>query len=631
MAVGKPTANNMVLGREKTARPRRATPSISGDARARGTRPKGNPPQQLDPLALHDFNARLSAAWHWLQNEDQYRTAGWAAEYETIWLLLREADKRRKEGDLTIDSGLVEKLRDSQSLHGLHQRFELWKNGSTRFSTARPLKLNRPRRLTPYDRQIPVLCEKEGKPPSTYTSLIPRPREVTNPPFVNLPTYKGEADWKSYFGRVEARPMLRSYMVFYDHANLWGQHDPPLTEWGKAYSTMKNSDNPQGVNLAQFENMIFEQCVGQKWADFAQLYQELSNEKTTTALVSFAIHRGIRRAAIQKVLNSITNDENKNINTPWRRVIFPEPIKDIRQNHFHPWALARREFDKDEFGHIARVRQNRHTEGEPSPWIYWFDEWRRQESYLSAWTRQSYYKRYWTDFKKIALPINSRGPYTFNNKCVYDEYWLKLGRNLMTLQANLEKLVMMSHDRWILEWVVDDIKHGECGDPIGKEVVPRPNVDLVGDEPDKYQLIDDVDVAWLKLLCQPATTKALAEVSQSKPMDALTVILDHRLQALFNDPLHNPFWVTDTSAQENEPSFRPWEMSLEHLLPMINLGSRDFGTIDWTSQGIDARTEYQKAPQFKLTGVPIPNSLYQFSLKEAKLHCTKLAEMGRIA
>ncbi|KAK9420417.1 hypothetical protein SUNI508_06413 [Seiridium unicorne] len=608
--------------RKKTTGSRGTGSNPGGNVNARRVRAKRDAARRLAATDTKGMIDLLLKAWNFLQTEDSYRNGAWERRFGHIREIAQEADKRRKQGDPAFGGDLASKLAHIQAMDELHRRYDAWTMGPTRFTTADPVKQRRPQRLAPYHRLLPDLCEDEEKLPSTYTSLVPRPKEVTDPAFVNFPKFKDETDWKAFFKRADVMPLIRSYIIFYQHADLWGQQDLPETQWHMQFPLLKNPDNPEGLNFAQFENVAFEGCVVREWNEFGHIQHDLAKSGLATGMLGFATQRGIRRAAIQKILNLITNNENRDTNTPWRRVTFPIAPKKFQYTHFHPWATPR-QWPGNSFAKPI----DRHKRFEPSPWIYWYNEWHQQAEYLSAWTRQTYNKRYWHDFKRIALPVNFRGPYTFKDKCIYDDYWLKMGEYLVTLQANLEKLAV-TRTRWLLDRVVEDIKHGEDGDPIPNDVVPRPDVDLAIGRPDSFQLIDEVDMSWLKFLCQPPTTKALTGLSLSKPEDTLTIILDHRLQTLFNDPLHNPFWLTDVAAGDPKLSYRPREIHLEHLLPILNLGGRDHVQRDWSGGAI---TWYQKAAKLEPTGAAIPNSLYQFSLKELKLHCTKLAEMGRIA
>lgn len=600
-----------------------------GGANDRQVRPRDKISQALTSYSTPNIVRKVEQAWNRLQIEDPYRDGQWSQESEWVWQLLQEAETRRKTGDPAFDSKVTKTLKDSQLMDKVHRRYEQWNNGPTRFTTAEPLKHKHTQRLSPYKRLLPIPCDIEGKLPSTYTSLVPRPKEITESPFVRFSTVEGGLDRKSFFGDLEALPYFRFYTIFYDHANEWGKQDLHSTLWTKLFPSWKIPGNPDGMNIAQFENLTYEMLVGKGWDELRPLQLLVNGKDISTDVLGLAIQRGIRRAAMQKVLNLVTNSENRAINTPWRRVTFPEPTKKFHYSHFHPWALARKELHAKGLNDSnSMVQVDRHLDGEPSPWIYWFNEWRQQANYLSAWTRQSYNKRYWNDFKKIALPVNYRGPYSITNQCIYDDYWLKMGQDLVTLQANLEKLAV-THKRWLLERVVQDIKRGEDGHEIANDVIPRPDIDLVIDQPTKFQLVDEMDVAWLKFLCQPPSVKALSDLTLSKPGDTLTIIFDHRLQTLLNDTLHSPFWMTDTEPGDPKPRFRPREMLLEDLLPMINRGGRIFKTREW-KQSNNAITEYQTASKLEATGASIPNSLYQFSLKEAKVHCTRLAEMGRI-
>jgi hypothetical protein len=611
---------NMAPRRKKTNHPSGTTSRLRKHSGTGKVRSIGAAPRIFRQTPLQNLVKRSVEAFKFLQTEDPYRNGPWEARLGHIRELRHEIEERRKTGDASFDSYMIAKVRDSKTMDEVHQLYEEWNNGKTHYTTAGPLKLRFLKRLVPYDRVLPVSCNDQAKLPSTYTSLIPRPERATGLPFANFLSLQDGAEQDALFSRPETNYILRSYVSFYQHAEYWGRHNlPPKDKWSKSF---KEANDLEGSNLAQFENSAFEACMGKTWADFGRLDQEIGRQPFGSGPLGFALRRGIRRAALQKAFSLITSSENREANTPWRRVAFPAPAKKFQHSHFRPWTLPRRERqDKD-----GRWQIDRHVEHEPSPWVYWYNQWRQQANYLSAWTRRSYGKRYWTDFKKIALPVNYLGPYISDSHCVYDDYWLKMGQSLVTLQATLEKLAV-THSRWLLERVVEDIRRGVDGEEPPDGVIPRGDIDLVYGQPNRFQLVDEMDVAWLKFLCQPPTTKALAGLSDSKPEDSLTILLDHRLQTLFNDPMHNPFWLTDVIPGETKARYRPRELPLELLLPMINMGSLNLARRDWDTGAV---TWYHTPAKFHHTGAPIPNSMYQFSLKEAKLHCTRLAEMGRI-
>ncbi|KAI1854436.1 hypothetical protein JX265_012470 [Neoarthrinium moseri] len=608
---------------------RKRTESVQGifsidpnsDPGLRRTRPKGDHPQFEGNEGPTE---RLRKIHIFLRDNDVDRNAGWRSSFEAVKLYLKYADQLRREGHRDFNPYLVSILADCDHMVKVHERFESWNYGQSRWSTYPPPQVFKSKRLVPYEQQLPTppnQAQKERRP-SLYTSLVPRPHAVRHSPFMELHYTDPNPDWDAYFQHPGTLKILRWYTSLYNHSNMYWQARPQRRiQWEVVQPMLKDASNPQAINYAELENLTYEHYMKGQTRISKPPTPNISH--SAAEFEDNAKTRGYRRAAIQKVLNLLTSSENRGINTPWRRVNFPHPWEKSKVTHFHPRALSR------EINTLSPcVKFDRCLQEEPSRWIFWYNQWLEQINYLSGWTRQSYNKRCWNDFKQIAWPINFRGPYNFDNKCIYDGYWLKMGKILVTLQKNLEKATV-TNKRWMVERIVKDIKLGQEGKPLPDGVVARPGADHPHCRSTSYHLIDEVDVAWLEFLCLPPSTKALAGLSLAKPEDTLTILLDHRIQTLLNDKLHNPFWIEDHVDGNPRPQWRPREIAMKDLLPIINRVGREFRTHTWDSSG-KTTTEFQVAAAYNTKLNDPPNALYQFSVKEARDHCKKLAKMGRI-
>jgi autonomous glycyl radical cofactor GrcA len=571
--------------------------------------------KEVDPAKVV---ARLQKSYDWLCQNDKDRTPGFEELLSKIVTFLDEAEDLQADGVVEFTDEVVEKLQACQGMCQMHQSYNNWCYGLSKWSTHQPVKQYHKTRLVPYDRHLSV---PGGKTPSLYTSFVPRPDEVAYPPFVRL-TPNRDHDWDLYFRQPQGLFLQRYFTTFYYHAKLFWEKKPgEVIDW-ETVPLFKSPGNPRAINYAEIENTTYEDYMSSTWQDLA--HRPPKNESASAAeFEEFAVLRGYRRAALECVLNEYEGWENNFISTPWRRVVHPQPVKRSGFNHFQPLCLPQM-YNKAHFG-----EKNRSVEQEPSPWVYWYNQWFQQIKFLSGWSRKTYNRCNWDNYKQIALPMNYMGPYSFSDKCVYDEHWLKMGRHLMTLQKNLEK-ICITRRRWLIQKIVEDIRQGEMGGPLPDEVMARSAIDALPNTDGQFRLVDEVDVAWLKFLCHPSATKGLAGLSHGKPEDTLTILLDHRIQLLTNDPLHNPFWVKDSSAKEEGRSvWRAEQIALEDLVPMLNLGGRDFFEVHWNN---GVKTEMQRAARLSkgIRGVEPPNTLYQFTVKEAVKHCTKLAKMGRI-
>lgn len=584
------------------------------DTDARRVRPKGVSPAEIIE--------RLEKSFKWLCDADKDRTVAYETYLERIGDFLDTAEVARREHPDAFDEQACQVLRACKAMCAMHERYNDWCYGLTKWSTHAPVKMTAEKRLVPYNRMLPLPDTEEGRRPSTYTSMVPRPDELTYPPFVRITPNRDRRYWAAYFTQPQGIYLQRYFTEFYSHARLWWALQPTQSmNWTKIPAFV-NPRNPEGINYAELENMAYEDYIKR---DLEELAVRPASNKTAQAaeFEDFAVQRGWRRAALQRVLFHLSGRENSEVNSPWRRVIHPKPVEKPKINHIKPLTLPRI--------YDAGVTRNndRCAKAEPSPWIYWYNQWLQQIKYLSGWSRSDYNRRHWEDFKQVALPMNYLGPFLVSDRCVYDDRWLKMGRYLVALQKNLEKM-SVTRRRWLIERVVEDIKQGESGGSVPDDVMGRDRVDIVEGTADQFVLVDETDVAWLKFLCDPSATRGLVGLSHGKPEDTLTILLDHRIQLLINDPLHNPFWVKDSRVEkEDQSSWRAEQIALEDLVPMLNLGGRDFFEVDWSN---GTKTEVQRAARLNknLKGVEPPNTLYQFSLKEAVKHCTKLAKMGRI-
>ncbi|KAI0126648.1 hypothetical protein BJ170DRAFT_724156 [Xylariales sp. AK1849] len=561
---------------------------------------------------------RLPQILAFLRDQDRDRRSGFKPALVGIKKYLEYAKKLRREGLMDFDLEPI--LQECDNLVEVHETFETWAYGNTRWSTHDPPSTIYPKRLPIYDRQLPAPPMKtpEEKQPSVSTSLIPRKHAVRHTPFVDFDNLDSNPDWDFYFATEAGFSFLRQFTALYAHENkFWSLKAGGATKvhW-EDIPLWKNPRNPKAINYHALENATFDHYMraglkGMVAAPGLQKPLDTAEFEIETKL------RGWRRAAIQTCLNMLFNSENRDINTPWRRVILPEPVRKTTEVYYHPRALPRESTNAGSATTQDR-RGDRCLREEPSPWIFWYNQYLEQLNFLSAWARQSYNKRQWGNFMQIALPPNYQGPYTFSNKCIYDDYWLKMGRSLLVLKENLRR-TSETQPRRLIERVLSDISDGETGKPVPYEVFARVGVDTVPGKRDAFQLVDEIDVTWLKFLCQPTATRSLVGLSHQKPEDTLTILFDHRIQTLLSD-INNPFWVRDKDPETQTLKWRSQQINLTDLVPMMNLGGRkDYLALGGARVAAELRG-VQREPA---------NKLHQFTLNEARDYCSVLARMNR--
>ncbi|CAJ2500175.1 Uu.00g030280.m01.CDS01 [Anthostomella pinea] len=379
---------------------------------------------------------------------------------------------------------------------------------------------------------------------------------------------------------------------------------------------------------------------------------------------NFYPKRGWQRAALQQCLNMFTNHENRVINTMWRRPIFPynEPIPLPKEIVYHPRVL-----------HIDKVPM---SERDPFPWVHWSNQYQLMTDYLATWQRRRYNKMNWEIFEASALPMNFRGPQNYRGIAVYDDYWLKIGEYLEQLLALLVRTWGVA-PRPLLRAILRDIDAGRT-DPVPailddnnypnedeetpqyrreknrlrrRDIMRRPGIDFTtgtgpGAGPDeyyeahehenRYKLVDERDIGWLRYLCQPSRT---LKASETCSWDNLQIIFDAKLQLYFADvynsggPDHLVNVWTDNDPGELVDDIRT---TLDWIGPDVQEQiqiQREAFPIPTVVEalayingcGEDEVKDYSNNDPYLLH----PNKSYQFSLAEAETFLIEMQKAGR--
>lgn len=590
------------------------------------------------PRARPGPTVRLPQILAYLQDQDVDRAAGFKSRLKIIEEYLSDCDRLRREGHVDFDAKLTGILYEAQTLTKVHRDYERITKGLTRPYNIIPRKLKFPTRQAFYFRKPPMPCPNPDQKPSVYTSLIPRREAIWHPAFVTLRQLPDRPDWDNYYASADGRDMIRWYRIFRAHENqLW--NTPPGTKgnWA-AIPNFRTTRNPNALNYAEIEEETYQRCM------LLDDVQTVNPPPITPLNIPSeggdgekAITRGWKRAMIQRCLNLVDNSENRQVNSPWRRVIFPPRYEKFKEVHYQPKALARELRNINTM--VLDKRKDRCAQSEPSPWIFWYNQYLQQMNYLAAWSRQAFVGEHWKDLDHIAVPVNYTGPHVFVDKCIYHDYWLDMGKSLVLLwnlinrEAELEAQraspkTPPERIRRLIHLVAADIWTGVQGGRPDIGVVPRPNIDTVQDDADTFQLVDEIDMAWLRFLVQPSSNRALAGLSSQQPEDTLMILFDHRIQTMFNDLVNNPFKVTTTVNDAAGKPIQRWGRQYipvnPDLLNMINRGGR----VRYRSE--EKGFDYWEAAEIHDAHLEPPNELYQFTADEAERYCEALARMGRI-
>ncbi|KAK8061423.1 hypothetical protein PG994_007789 [Apiospora phragmitis] len=526
---------------------------------------------------------------NYLQDGDIDHTANWSSKLEDIIAYLEYADELRRNGHKDFDEQLQGDLFDCQVVIGVHRAYEKRNRGKTPYSNTKLPTAQPQSRLAWYDRLLPITKKTRA---NARISLIPREGARNSSPFHLIGKNCDPHLYNLYFQTSGGQRLVQNLtMLHRDESMLWQQG-----------STTKPAGKPTEPNLAELENHVYEECVTSRHDLVkSQHWSYRSSVKNEDVPVEDAVkQRGWRRAALQQLLQLFDNQENRAVNTPWRRVALPAPIKERKELPFHTAARLRNRVEVDDG--VTGV-----------------------SNVLSSFTRRNYMLASWNNRMSVAVPPNFQGPFTFSGRCVYDDNWLKVGRDCVLLSKNLKRAAgMYQPDCRFLPTLIEDIERGLCGGTPATSLRPRPQVDFDPTKENTFLLLDEFDMAWLKFLMVPGSAPGLIKYSNKEPQDNLLILFDHRIQTLFNDTHQNMFWAKTESSEDYKgfPSYTSQKVPLTELLAIINRGGRKLGKekghLIWTASDLN---DHDTNP---------PNTLYQFTLEEARFACIKLARQGRL-
>ncbi|KAK8043694.1 hypothetical protein PG993_006124 [Apiospora rasikravindrae] len=571
-------------------------------ARSQGARSAKAKVDEISP------KIRIPMILHYLQDNDIDHTASWSSELEEIIAYLEYADELRRNGHKDFDENLQGDLFDCQVMISVHRNYEKRNRGKTPYSETKLPLAKHQSRLSWYDRLLPVSKKTAA---TKRISLIPREGARNSSPFHLIGGKNCDSQlYEMYFKTSGGQRLVQNLTILHrDESLLWQQ--APTTK----------------PNLAELENSVYEECVTSRdnLVKNSQFNSPSSQKDEDVSVEDAVRQRGWRRAALQQLLQLFDNQENRAVNTPWRRVALPTPVKQRKEVPFHTAARIRNRAEVDDGVKDVKIRGIGHSSEEPSPYVYWFNEYLEQSNVLSSFTRRNYMVTSWNKRAAVAIPPNFQGPYTFNGRNVYDDNWLKVGKECLVLRKNLERAAGRHEPgSRFLPTLIEDIEQGERGFAPSTSIRPRPQVDFDPAKGGTFLLLDEFDMAWLKFLMEPGSAPGLIKYSNKSPQDNLLILFDHRIQTLFNDTHQNMFWAKTKCADDYKgfPSYKSQMVPLTELLAIINRGGRKLGKEKghrvWTASDLN---DHDTNP---------PNTLYQFTLEEARFACIKLARQGRL-
>ncbi|KAI1104632.1 hypothetical protein F4804DRAFT_183032 [Jackrogersella minutella] len=499
---------------------------------------------------------------NFFSDEDSRRCPGWERKYELIMEYLEEAKAACIRGDLGYQSAYVRSLlADALVMASVHKDFDDWTTGPTRWSM-KPLAGQRTANRIPTfpDSHIQAAPHK-----SRYKRrrIHYCPREVTDAtPFPALS--RGGKPVSDYYILAEER--------YFDASLKTKGRDPSI------------------VTGFRFDNYMYEQCTSGGMERTRDLIPDTLADEITDITVGdadwspnvkesdtpatnfgrFSSARGWHRAALQHCLNNFDNHENRVINTPWRRVVFPflQPLQMPKEIIIQPRAL-----NPEKVPHSCK---------DPFPWIYHYSQFHELENVLAGWQRRRYNMNNWHDFQRSTLPTNYRGPQIYKGLSVYDDYWLRTGSYLKRLHVLLQDTFGMAPRAFLLA-ILRDIQAGmswvsdeeETAANARRDIMRREEVDWTSKHIDVYNqppsilLLDEADAAWMRYLCEPSRTDKMCDPTQ-RPADNLAILFDARLQHFLNDPNISGATGLDGLGDLFNPNIDEWTARQSQAQPTVD-------------------------------------------------------------
>ncbi|KAI0839065.1 hypothetical protein F5Y06DRAFT_303267 [Hypoxylon sp. FL0890] len=548
-------------------------------------------PDGRDPSVL------LPRMLNFLMDEDVYRHPGWNENLEKISGYVEEANAARLRGELGYDSPhVVAQLEEALIMIKVHREFKKWKDEPNPWSS-HTLKSQ------PTSRRLP-----------NFPNHIIRPKPD-----------------KSRFKRRRFDYMPREIQVQLPFPALSARGNELVDYFRLAEELLfEKVINPESAvdsvfNGFELDNYQYERCLKGGISETRRLAPRrlpddvpaftLGNtedidtsipSKTLDDLTEFSKSRGWQRAAIQQCLNMFTNHENRVINTPWRRVVFPlkEPAPVPKDIVFHPRALS-----------ADRVT---HSQKEPFGWVHFYNQYRELMDVLAGWQRRRHNLLNWSDFRRSALPMNFRGPLTYRGLSIYDDYWIRMGSYLRRLHKLLQETFGMA-PRGFLFAILRDIQAGIEWRPNKPptrradrvDIMRRPEIDYAKNSFGEwtYQLLDEADAAWLRFLCQPSRTPEMCDF-EKRPEDNLSIIFDNRLQDFLFNPNACPSPGSAALGDIFDPNLHQFAETSARLQPTLEQARA------YINGGGGAAQSHA-------------NETYQFTKAEAEHYLRKLSALNR--
>ncbi|KAI0108898.1 hypothetical protein GGR51DRAFT_570152 [Nemania sp. FL0031] len=571
---------------------------------ASGSKPADAP----NSLKTHNPSITVPQILAYLRDNDADRDANWNTNFARIRDYLTEAHRAMVTGDLGFsDPKLRAALEDARVMVKIHLKSEKRARDKTLWTTDILRGQTTQERLLTYPRAFPLPNPDRAK--SKYRPVKPMPRPESElllwderPP--NLADIDAYVKSENRFFRVTRRAARTGRTIRRREKNIEFNTENQAYEKYMRGGVAETSSNVPPPHDAEFKGLPF--------------YNR----------------RGWQRAALQQCLNLFTSHENRVINTPWRRPVLPyDPPAPLPKDVPYVPRV------------VEPVQVTNEKEKDPFSWLHWSSEYTRIVDFLADCQRQRYVNQSWGDFSASELPVNFRGPRIYRGLAIHDQYWLKVGEYLDNLES-------MLHGAWaaaprpLLRAILRDIDAGRQDNTTSfqqegnykvpaedddemlsvkryrrRDIKRRSGIDIPDDnaDADDYKLIDGLESAWLKYLCEPSRTLEMCDPSK-QPARNLLILFDARLQSYFNNQA--------VSSTPDSTGLQIWAEDKDDLDDVMR-NHKPSTLLSVTAYINGCAEEEVKESGDKHPNPEHPNGCYQFALDEAEFLCAELHSLGR--
>ncbi|KAI1433874.1 hypothetical protein GGR50DRAFT_454346 [Xylaria sp. CBS 124048] len=581
-------------------------------------------PNEYDPKSM------IPQVLEYLRDNDEDRDPSWHAKFPLIQAFLVEAHRQMVTGGLGFsDPKLRAALIDARIMAKVHMNMSKnskekapWTSDILRGQTVQE-------RLLTYPMAFPPPEPNRAK--SQYRPVRPMPR-----PHLNLPL------WTTSL-KISYTSFLNERISELAEVDNYVKGENRFFKFIRNYTMDIEKDKPVWV-LSGFDldNKTYEHYMGggvkKTCADAPPLHWPRGvtgpDNPDGTKGKPFYIRRGWQRAALQQCLNLFTSVENRAINTPWRRLVLPyDPPAPLPKDIVYEPTIV-------EPGKVIDEKAK-----DPHSWLHWSSQYSQTVEFLAGCQRRQYTNQAWGDVSAPALPINFRGPRVYRSLGVHDQHWLKLGKSLDNLEGLLQR-TWEAAPRPFLRAILRDIEAGKQDDTGGPDIID--NQPLAAEETDdllrrkRYwrrdikrrlgidskddshndetcTLMDELDAAWLRYLCEPSRTLEMCDPSRM-PSHNLAIIFDAKLQSFFRD--------LETSGTPNSQILDIWGEDRHDIEAVMQ--SYEPPTLTTVVAYLNGCKESEV---YRSGGTAVdpdhPNGAYQFALDEAEFLCVELHNLGR--